>query len=158
MSDIFTLEDALDMIQKVGEITGTPQNAMEIACKIEAGFASLLRSEQEISAAYFIWKKPYMAVGSNTFIDDILHRCGFRNVFENEMRYPEISIEMLQKRKPQLILLSSEPYPFKEKHLEEFQEICPEAKILIVDGEMFSWYGSRLFQAPAYLQRLLSEI
>ncbi|KAA9327322.1 ABC transporter substrate-binding protein [Adhaeribacter soli] len=158
MSDIFTLEDALDMIRKVGELTGMAQNALEIVGKIAARFASLLKPESELTAAYFIWKNPYMVVGNNTFIDDMLQRCGFRNVFENETRYPEISIEMLQKSKPEVILLSSEPYPFKEKHLQEFQEMLPEAKIMIADGEMFSWYGSRLLQAPAYLQKLLSEI
>jgi ABC-type Fe3+-hydroxamate transport system substrate-binding protein len=158
MSDIFTLEDALNMIRKIGELTGTAQNATKIAGKIEAGFTNLVKPEQEISAAYFIWKNPYMAVGCNTFINNILQRCGFRNVFENETRYPEISIEMLQESKPEVILLSSEPYPFKEKHLQEFQEILPEAKVMIVDGEMFSWYGSRLLQAPAYFQQLTSEL
>ena len=158
MSDIFTLEDALDMIRKVGELTGKKENAIEIAEKVENGFATLAQPKRQISAAYFIWKNPYMAAGKNTFINDILQRCGLVNVFANADRYPETSIEMLQKSKPEVILLSSEPYPFQEKHFQEFQEVLPDAKILIVDGEMFSWYGSRLLKAPNYFQELLTEI
>lgn len=158
MSDIFTLEDSLDMIRKVGELTGTTENAIEIARKTAAAFAALPKPENQIPAAYFIWKNPYMAAGSNTFIDDMLQRCGFENVFANAERYPEINIEMLRKSNPEVILLSSEPYPFQEKHFREFQEICPNAKIRIVDGEMFSWYGSRLLKAPAYFQELLAKL
>ncbi|MFC5269414.1 ABC transporter substrate-binding protein [Adhaeribacter terreus] len=158
MSDIFTLEDALDMIRKIGELTGTSKNATEIAAKTEAGFTTLPKLQPQISSAYFIWKNPYMAVGSNTFINDMLQRCGLQNVFANAERYPEIRIEILQKTQPEIILLSSEPYPFKEKHIQEFQAICPQAKIKIVDGEMFSWYGSRLLKAPEYFQQLLTEI
>lgn len=158
MSDIFTLEDALQMIKSVGEVTGTAENATKIAAKIADGFAGLPVLQRPVRAAYFIWKNPYMAAGSNTFIDDMLPRCGFENVFAHAERYPEIGIEMLQKSNPEVILLSSEPYPFKEKHLEEFREICPQAKVMIVDGEMFSWYGSRLLKAPEYFRELLATM
>ena len=53
------------------------------------------------------------------------------------------------------ILLSSEPFPFKEKQIAEFQKICPKAKILLVDGELFSWYGSRLILAAEYFKNLV---
>src|SRR5688572_8308894 len=158
MSDIFTLEDALDMICKIGELTGTAETAIEIGRKITDEFAALSKPRLPISAAYFIWKGPYMAAGDNTFINDMLQWCGFENVFANAERYPEIAREMLQKSNPEVILLSSEPYPFGEKHFQEFQEICPNAKVIIVDGEMFSWYGSRLLKAPGYFQKLTSKI
>jgi len=157
MSDIFTLQDSLAMIKSIGEITGTAENAIEITKKIADRFAGLKAPETKIPAAYFIWKNPYMAAGNNTFINDMLQRCGFENVFAGAGRYPEITIEMLQKIKPKVVLLSSEPYPFKEKHLQEFREMLPEAKIKIVDGEMFSWYGSRILKAPPYFQKLLAE-
>ncbi len=107
--------------------------------------------------AYFIWRKPHMVAGNNTFINDMLTRCGFSNVFASlhSSRYPEVSQEQIAEAKPEIILLSSEPYPFKEKHIEEFQSICPDAKIIIVDGELFSWYGSRLLQAPDYFEKLI---
>ncbi|PKV63334.1 ABC transporter substrate-binding protein [Pontibacter ramchanderi] len=158
MSDIYTLEDALQMIKQVGQLTGTDVKAREIAQGIASGFENLRPLQPAIPTAYFIWRKPYMAVGSNNFIDHLMQRCGFANIFASQDRYPEVSSEQLQKAAPKLVLLSSEPYPFQEKHFAEFQELCPEATISIVDGEMFSWYGSRLLKAPAYLQDLLAQV
>ena len=158
MSDIYTLDDALVMLQQVGQITGTQARATELEQSIKAGFEQLQPLQPCIKTAYFIWRKPYMAVGSHNIIDHMLQRCGFENAFGHLTRYPEISAEQLQETNPQLILLSSEPYPFKEKHIEEFREICPQASIKVVDGEMFSWYGSRLLHASAYLQQVIEEV
>lgn len=158
MSDIYTLEDSLGMISQIGQITGTEEKAEEIVQGIAAGFDNLQPVHPAIPTAYFIWRKPYMAVGSDNFIDYLLQRCGFRNVFADQPRYPEVSPEQLQAANPKLILLSSEPYPFQGKHFAEFQEMCPEAEIKVVDGEMFSWYGSSLLKAPAYLQEVVKEV
>ncbi|MCX2739719.1 helical backbone metal receptor [Pontibacter anaerobius] len=158
MSDIYTLADALQMLQQVGQLTGTEAIAAELEQRIKAGFEQLQPMQPGIKTSYFIWRNPYMAVGSHNIIDHMLGRCGFSNVFADLERYPEISPEQLQQAAPQLILLSSEPYPFKEKHIQEFQELCPQASIKVVDGEMFSWYGSRLVKAPAYLQQVVEEV
>ncbi|WP_240676131.1 ABC transporter substrate-binding protein [Botryobacter ruber] len=157
MSDIYTLDDALQMLQQLGEITGTAARAKELTESISAGFETLRPATPPVSTAYFIWRKPYMAAGSHNIINHMLQRCGFRNVFAHLPRYPEVTPEQLQQANPQLILLSSEPYPFKEKHIAEFQALCPQAKVLTVDGEMFSWYGSRLLHAPAYLQEVIEK-
>jgi ABC-type Fe3+-hydroxamate transport system substrate-binding protein len=157
MSDIYTLADALEMISEVGKLTGTDKEAKELHDSIANGFEQLHSIKPSINAAYFIWRNPYMAVGSNNIISHILQRCGFHNVFGELSRYPEITAEQLHEANPQIILLSSEPYPFKEKHIQEFQELCPDAVIKVVDGEMFSWYGSRLLHAPAYLQQVIQE-
>jgi ABC-type Fe3+-hydroxamate transport system substrate-binding protein len=158
MSDIYTLEDALDMISQVGQLTGTEAKAQELIRGIASGFEQLQPLQPAIPTAYFIWRKPYMAVGGDNFIDHVLQRCGFSNIFANLPRYPEVSPEQLKAAAPKLILLSSEPYPFQEKHFAEFQEICPTAVIKVVDGEMFSWYGSRLLKAPRYLQGIIEEV
>ncbi|MBB6610895.1 ABC transporter substrate-binding protein [Pontibacter sp. Tf4] len=158
MSDIFTLEDSLEMMEQLGEITGTQTIAKKLTQTIASGFKQLQLAQPTIATAYFIWRGPYMAVGGNNFIDAILQRCGFSNVFSSLERYPEITTQQLQQANPQLILLSSEPYPFKEKHIAEFQAICPQATIKVVDGEMFSWYGSRLAKGPAYLQQVIDNI
>ncbi|WP_299702763.1 ABC transporter substrate-binding protein [uncultured Pontibacter sp.] len=158
MSDIYTLEDALQMITQIGRLTGTEAKAEELVQGIASGFKNLQPLRPAIPTAYFIWRKPYMAVGSDNFIDYMLQRCGFHNVFADLSRYPEVSPEQLQIAAPTLILLSSEPYPFQDKHFAEFQEICPKAVIKVVDGEMFSWYGSRLLKAPEYLQNLIEEV
>jgi ABC-type Fe3+-hydroxamate transport system substrate-binding protein len=126
-----------------------------LAAQIDASFAELAaQNAATVSVAYFIWKKPYMVAASGTFIDDMLRRAGFSNAFTGASRYPEITAEQLAAAAPERIFLSSEPYPFAEKHLAEFQEICPTAKVEIVDGELFSWYGSRLRHSAAYFSQL----
>jgi ABC-type Fe3+-hydroxamate transport system substrate-binding protein len=154
MSDISSLAEALDMIRRVGFIGGRKDEAEMLATQIAASFQLLLPPAELVPAAYFIWRKPYMVAAAGTFIDEMLTRAGFRNVFANLARYPEITPEQLQAAAPRRILLSSEPYPFSEKHLTEFRAICPAAAISIVDGELFSWYGSRLLESAAYLRSL----
>ena len=154
LSDISNLTQALDMIRRVGFIAGAKEKADAMATEIDASFAALAVGETTVSAAYFIWRKPYMVAATGTFIDDMLRRAGFTNVFADQARYPEISAGQLAAAAPQRILLSSEPYPFGAKHTAEFQAICPAAKIEIVDGELFSWYGSRLLQSAAYFSQL----
>ncbi|MNY09291.1 corrinoid ABC transporter substrate-binding protein [compost metagenome] len=155
MSDIFNLEDALDMIRRIGEITGTIEKADEIGSKIQANFAMLeTLKQQHKSVLYLIWKNPYIAAGRNTFIDAMLNTLGFENAVKEE-RYPEAALEELN---PDYIFLSSEPYPFKEKHIEELQTQFPQSQVVLVDGEYFSWYGSRLIDAPAYFMKLLKAI
>jgi ABC-type Fe3+-hydroxamate transport system substrate-binding protein len=163
MSDIYTLEDAYDMISKIGRFTETSLKADSIIDHIKSAFNAMetALSSQSISpksVAYFIWRKPYMVAGSQTIIGDLLKKCGLRNVFEPESRYPMISIEDLKIKHPDLIFLSSEPYPFQEKHVNELRSFFPASKILLVDGEMFSWYGSRLQYAPNYFAKLLQSI
>lgn len=142
------------MIRRVGFICGRKEAAEALAAEISASFEQLPPPAALVPAAYFIWRKPYMVAGMGTFIDEMLRRAGFRNVFENLARYPEITAEQLQQAAPQQILLSSEPYPFQEKHLAEFRALCPGAEVRIVDGELFSWYGSRLRLSAAYLRQL----
>jgi ABC-type Fe3+-hydroxamate transport system substrate-binding protein len=155
MSDIRNLEDALNMIHCIGQLTGKESAALCLNTSIQARFKSLEPIPYKGTAAYLIWKKPYMTAGRNTFIDSMLTFCGLKNVILAE-RYPEISLKMLEDLNPEFILLSSEPYPFREKHIAEFRQACPEAQIQIVDGELFSWYGSRLQHAPSYYKSLFS--
>jgi ABC-type Fe3+-hydroxamate transport system substrate-binding protein len=156
VSDVRDLRSALDMIGQVGAITNRAAAAHALVQQVEQAFAQhrpepVLRRPR---AAYFIWRKPYMVAGGDTFIHVMLQEAGFENVFAAENRYPEILPGRLAEYAPDVLLLSSEPYPFAEKHLEEFREICPSAQVVVVDGEMFSWYGSRLLLAPAYFQDL----
>ena len=153
MSDIETLPDALKMILEIGELTNRLDKATQIAVKIDEQFSNLNRRDKPERVAYFIWKDPFMVAGKKTFIDDILSRCGFENII-NQSRYPEISINQLIELNPGCIFLSSEPYPFKDEHVKNFQRTCPDAKVWIVDGEMFSWYGSRQLHSAAYLASL----
>ncbi len=156
MSDIVTLDDALEMIQQVGVLVGAETKANDMAEKIRNSTNELAttNTNNEKSAAYFIWQKPYMVAGSGTFIDEMMKLCGLRNVFSDQDRYPEVSLETLQETKPDVVMLSTEPYPFKQSHVEELQALMPDSQVVLVDAMYFSWYGSRLLGTGKYLQSL----
>lgn len=158
MSDIHTLDDALSMIRALGQIVDRKIESESLASKIENSFATLQPLANPLRVGYFIWQKPYMVVGRNTFIHDMLARCGLVNAFadQGEGRYPEVTMEQIRNAKLDAILLSSEPFPFVEKHQAALGSEFPNAAIHLVDGELFSWYGSRLLLTIAYFQRLIS--
>lgn len=159
VTDINTLPDAFNMIADTGSLTGKKTEAERLIHQLKKAFGQLNSQKYPaIKTAYFIWKKPWMAVGSHTFIHEILKLGGFENVFQKEERYPEFSLETLKKLQPELILLSSEPYPFQEKHKQELQQSFPDCQIELVDGEPFCWYGNRLLQTPEYLIRLRESL
>lgn len=157
MSDIYNLEDAMKTITQIAELVDRQPEAAYLNHLINAGFTDLqtlaLQMGIDQKVAYVIWKDPYMLAGKDTFINDILMKIGLTNV-TRESRYPEIAMEELAALKPDLVFLSSEPYPFGEKHIAELQSAVPGAKIMLVDGEMFSWYGSRLVKAVQYMFQL----
>jgi len=161
ISDVNDLTGALDMIKRVGELVDKNRTAIELVNQIQQGFESLAytnelsnQSAPTLNVAYLIWREPYMTIGGDTFISDMLKRCGFRNVFEGQQRYPSIQLEQLNSLNCRTIFLSSEPYPFKQQHAEEIKKVLPNANIVFVDGEMFSWYGSRLLLAVQYFKEL----
>ena len=154
ISDIVTLHDVYSMITSLGAITGTETQANLIAYDIEERMRTLKKNSAQ-SVLYLIWRKPWMAAGSGTFIDSMLSMLNLKNAVGNFPRYPELLTEQIALLKPDLIFLSSEPYPFGEKHIEELREINESARVILVDGQMFSWYGSRLLKAAEYFNRLI---
>lgn len=163
VSDVNNLSDALDMIQQTGIITGTIDKATELIHTITVGFRELQTTSNshqnyKPSTAYLIWRNPYMTIGGDTFIHDMLTHCNFQNIFKHASRYPSVTIDELQAANCELLLLSSEPFPFQQKHIDELQPHLPNTKIVLADGELFSWYGSRLLHAPAYFSALLQQI
>lgn len=153
VSDIKDLGSATDMINCLGELLEKKTEAIEMVSSIDTRFESIPFREMK-NCAYLIWRKPYMCAGGDTYINNMLRYAGFDNAFAKWKRYPVIELEDLEKEKIAYILLSSEPYPFAEKHIEEIQAVCPDAKVILVDGEMFSWYGSRLLKVPAYFDKI----
>lgn len=156
ISDIYNLSDALTMIGQVGEITGKKKEADALTANIQSQFDALsedISALPRLSVKYYIWSNPNYVAGKMTFIDDMLDRCGLFNAIYEE-RYPEDDRTI----HPDFIFLSSEPFPFKKEHILNFQKDYPKSSVLIVDGEMFSWYGSRLKQAPAYFKELRKSL
>ncbi|MEP6846914.1 MAG: helical backbone metal receptor [Panacibacter sp.] len=162
ISDVNNFEDALSMIKSIGLLTNKEKKAEAMVAQIETGFSRLPSPQsgegQGVRACYLIWRNPYMTIGGDTFINDMLNKCGLQNVFKKENRYPEVTLIELKKCDVQLVLLSSEPYPFQEKHIEEIRTAVPHIKVLMVDGEMFSWYGSRMLYAAQYFKELVNKI
>jgi ABC-type Fe3+-hydroxamate transport system substrate-binding protein len=157
ISDISNLDEALDMIIKVGALVDRKDKSERLVKDIIQQFNQFTTPKLNLSVVYFIWRKPYMVAGKQTYIDNLLERCGLVNVSKDD-RYPEATEQMLIDANPDVILLSSEPYPFTQKHIEEFQLLLPDAEVILVDGEMFSWYGSRLLQVPTYFKQLIETI
>jgi ABC-type Fe3+-hydroxamate transport system substrate-binding protein len=156
MSDIYGLEDSIDMIAQVGKMCGKKEKATAIINDITSTFSEL-RSANQQRVLYLIWKGPWMCAGKNTFINTMLEEIGLLNAVVKP-RYPELSSAEIASLNPEVIFLSSEPYPFKEKHVSMVQELCPGAKVMLVDGEMFSWYGSRLRLAVDYFNDLIGRV
>ena len=156
VSDVSDLSQALKMIDTIGKLTSAREKAQEIVQKIESDFLFLKNNiaTPTARAAYLIWRDPYMVAGGDTFITDMMLYCGLQNVFADATRYPSITVEDIAARKCDVVLLSSEPFPFGQQHADELHASLPGVKIMLVDGEMFSWYGSRLVYAPQYFKQL----
>ncbi|MEP7371799.1 MAG: helical backbone metal receptor [Chitinophagaceae bacterium] len=158
ISDVTDLPTAYEMIEQIGLLTGKYEKAKDIVSTIKADFSQLQYSRKP-KTCYLIWNDPYMTVGGDTFIHSMMESAGFGNIFKSKQRYPVVTTEDLVAADCELLLLSSEPFPFKQKHIDELKESLniiglPNIKIALVDGEMFSWYGSRLQHAPHYFKEL----
>lgn len=146
VTEITTIEDALIVIHELAKTFDKTTEGKQLITNIQQALEA--RPEvPKLNTAYLIWKDPWMTVGRDTYIHDILDHWNLPNVFANKKRYPKITLEDIKKQNPDLILLSSEPYPFKEKHMTQIEEACPAARVLLVEGEWFSWYGSRMEHA-----------
>jgi ABC-type Fe3+-hydroxamate transport system substrate-binding protein len=159
LSDVNSLDDAIDMIKSIGKLCNIVSASEAMAKSISTNFDSIVPFQQvNNKTVYFIWKDPYIVVANDTFIHDMITKMGLENCFAHQSRYPEISIEYCKKLEPDYILLSTEPYSFKEKHLSEFKIHFPKSKVMLVDGELFSWYGSRLLKSPSYFNQLSQDL
>lgn len=157
MSDIVTLNDAFTMIQQIGELTDTGERATNLLAQIRDSFSSIQKLPP-LKTLYLIWQKPWMGAAPGTFIHELMTAAGLVNCLSQHTRYPELDEEKIKALNPDLILLSSEPYPFVQKHVSELGALFPNTKVVLVDGEMFSWYGSRLRNLPEHIPTLRSYL
>lgn len=158
VSDVTTWKDSLSFIKNVGALTNKEKEANKIVDAIEDSFSSVVPLSKEFSVLYMIWKDPWMGAATHTFIDTMLSKTGFRNSLASFTRYPRLSAEKIRELSPDFIFLSSEPFPFKEKHISELKAMSPVSQVVLVDGEMFSWFGGRLVKAGPYLKGLLKRL
>jgi ABC-type Fe3+-hydroxamate transport system substrate-binding protein len=154
LTDVNNFEDALKMINDIGTITQKIEKSQLLIDSLKEQFQKITQTSHNSRMLYLIWKNPYMAAGGDTFINDMIVKAGFENVIKDYKRYPEISIQEMKALNCSYIFLSSEPFPFKDADIKELSEQLPSVKIIKVDGEMFSWYGSRLLKSAEYFKTL----
>lgn len=157
VSDITSFDEALTMMEIIGQWTNRVEMARELIEQLRYLSNRANQYKVNVSVLYLIWQKPYMAAGNDTFINTMLGLGGWKNCVQ-QTRYPALSNQEIVSLKPDLVFLSSEPFPFKQKHIDALQLLLPNAKIILVDGEMFSWYGSRLLLSFDYIKQLHEKL
>lgn len=158
LSDISNFDEGLHAIELLGEICNAEKEAKKILYRIHMAWSEFHKIKQENKTCmYFIWDEPMMCAGTDTYIGDMIERLGLKNCLEG-MRYPELRSSDLPEYNPDYIFLSSEPFPFKKEHLKKYQSLFPEAKIVLVDSEAFSWYGIRMRYTPSYFKKLMARL
>jgi len=161
-SDVNTIQDSIDLILSLGAIFNRRTEADNFAHKIEFklnDFKQFIKNKPTRKTAYFIWAKPWMVVGNDTYINEILKLNKFENIYANMSRYPKIEIDRIRHEgDPDLVILSSEPFPFKDEHAMELSTYTNRSITLFGDGEMFSWPGSRMLLAFDYFKELHKKL
>lgn len=156
ITDIKTIDDSLEMILSLSKLFGKENTGKKMV-------EDFIKSPQKPiyknrTCIYLIWNHPIMTIGGDTFINDMLLYAGFENCFKDKLRYPIITEEIIILLKPKYLFLSSEPYYFKNTHVLYYSEKFPFTKVVLVDGQMFSWYGSRILELPNYISKLKEEL
>jgi ABC-type Fe3+-hydroxamate transport system substrate-binding protein len=161
LTDIQDIEGALEALITIGKAVNKEQQAQQLIAQIKVRFSQQKELFKAQTFLYFIWKDPYFLAGEDTYIHSFLSHFGLKNACALE-RYPSLEdwknhVETADKA-PTYIFLSSEPFPFESKHIEQVQVLFPASQIILIDGEMCSWYGSRMLEAAAYMQQLAQMI
>lgn len=166
VTNIITIEDNFQMITDFGQLFNCRTESQKINDKLNFAFQDFkhfIKDKPSKKVAYFIWANPYMVAGGDNFINELLKLNNFENIYDNhpkyEGRYPEIVVQKMRiQGDPDIIFLSSEPFPFKDEHAFELGRHTHHATTVFVDGEMFSWYGSRLLKAFDYFKKLHEKL
>ncbi len=159
-----TLAETEQTVREIGAALGRDRQAESLIDEIGRARARLKARAARfagLSWAYLIWRKPWMAASDNTYIHHLIAEAGGRNIFSGrEQLYPEITAAELAQAKPDAVLLSSEPFPFKQKHIRELSDLCglPPQGFYLVDGELLSWHGALTARGLDYVGELMERI
>ena len=156
--DINSIKEGIELIKALGNIFEIQNIANVFIEKILEGYKNLPKVNSNIQCLYLVWKNPYIAVGSGSFIDSVLNKLNLRNCLRNsEKKYPKINLNNFENNFD-LIILPSEPYRFSNKDIEELENVFPEKVIIKVDGEMFSWYGTHQLKSISYFDKFVEKL
>jgi ABC-type Fe3+-hydroxamate transport system substrate-binding protein len=144
--------DNLDLYRLLGATFSRETQAARLCEEFERALNDVrARTWTPQNVLYLVWRDPWMAVAPETYIAQMLALAGWRtHPLESGDRYPRVGLEEYADRVDR-VLLSSEPYHFRERHLAEVAAAVPDAHVSLIDGEMISWYGSRAIQGLRYL-------
>jgi ABC-type Fe3+-hydroxamate transport system substrate-binding protein len=142
-------QDNLDLYRQMGREFDREAQADVLCERFEAALARVDdRPEQRV--LYLIWRDPWMTISPDTYISQTLGLFNWRTVpTTTDERYPEVDLAAVDIDR---VLLSSEPFHFKEHHVPEVEALVPGAEVSLIDGEMTSWYGSRAIAGIDYLR------
>jgi ABC-type Fe3+-hydroxamate transport system substrate-binding protein len=158
-----TVAEGLAMIRELGQVTHTGDRAEAILTDLEPLYAHVRTASarrRPVPVFYAIWRQPWMTIGADTYIHDLLSVCGARNVFDDApTRYPTVTLDEVAARRPEVIVLPDEPFRFRRIHLEDFAPYVDvpavrARRIHLVDGKPFSWHGPRVGEALCTLPAL----
>lgn len=156
------VQDVPEQLLHLGRLTGAEIRAQARAQQVEAARARLAETRAKVGGfryAYLIWRRPYMAVGGDTYVSDLFAEAGGENVFEGARdRYPAIDVAALRAERPDVVFLSDEPFPFKAKHAAELQAEAPELRTELIRGDDCCWHGVRTLRGLALMQSLSESI
>ena len=160
-----TVAEGLAMIRDLGEVTGARDRARALLDTLEPLYAQArarAAARPPVSVFYPIWREPWMTVGADTYVHDLLATCGGANVFADRVRYPTITLDEMAARGPEVIFLPDEPFRFRRAHLRDFDAYpavpaVRNGRMHLVDGKPFSWHGPRLAEALRKLPDLLTR-
>jgi ABC-type Fe3+-hydroxamate transport system substrate-binding protein len=157
-----TVADTIRFIRETGVVTGAEARAGALADEIEAlhrATRAALAGRPPVRVFYPIWREPYMTIGRDTYVHDVLGAVGAANVFGDRDRYPTVTLAEMAARAPEVIVLPDEPFRFRRAHVADFEAFpdvpaVKHGRIHLMDGKIFSWHGPRLAGALRTLPAL----
>jgi ABC-type Fe3+-hydroxamate transport system substrate-binding protein len=151
-----TVTEVPAMLRRIGQLTDRIEMGERRARELENTLAELESKKSEaFRFAYLIWRDPWMTVGTDTYVSDLISRAGGINVYaDSSERYPTTSMEDLHERRADLVLLPDEPYRFKDRDRGELTRILPNTRIELVSGDDCSWHGVRSIRGVALVGKL----
>ncbi len=156
-----TPEETAAMVRAIARNVQRAEAGERIAADIEqqARDVRARAGARRVRYAYLIWRDPWMTVSDDTFVAEMLKLPGGENVFgKRPVRYPVVTPIELTEAHPELVLLSTEPFPFTDRHADELAEQTGLAvdRFRIVDGELLSWHGSRTPRGILYAESVMA--
>jgi len=153
------------LFRLLGGVFDRQQQAGTLESQFTQAYQTVVRAAEALHrqrVLYLIWQDPWMTIARDTYISRTLALVGWDTLpAEAVARYPELPGIAEGSAEADWVLLSSEPYPFREKHLAEIRRALPagsRCRVAMVDGEMVSWYGSRAIQGLPYLLQLRRDL